>query len=132
MSWEGVKDHFKRNKHRYGYGAAVIVVGVGTAIITALIVGDKDSGSGNVVTASGSNNVVAGERVVMENVSFISANRQGSPSWVVRCIETGEVETSQRKMARSMGIHENQLSEHLTGKTSDVDGYHFERLCLAG
>jgi len=75
--------------------------------------------------------VVLGKKVVIGNISYISADRQGPPSWVVRCKETGEIFTSQKAAAKEMGILASQLSQHLNGVRDHVDTYHFERICMA-
>jgi hypothetical protein len=72
-----------------------------------------------------------GDGAVMNNVSFISSNRQGSPSWVVRCIETDEVFTSQRKAALALDIPQSELSQHLSGRLDSAHGRTFERICMA-
>ena len=64
-------------------------------------------------------------------VSYISADRQGPPSWVVRCLETGDVFTSQRAAALAMNLAQDHLSNHLNGTRDNVNGYHFERICMA-
>jgi hypothetical protein len=74
---------------------------------------------------------VTGRKVVMNNVSYISADRQGPPSWVVRCKETGDIFTSQNSAAVKMNIPANNLSQHLNGVRDHVNGLHFERICLA-
>ena len=61
----------------------------------------------------------------------ITSNRQGPPSWVVRCIETGEVFSSQNKAAEVLGISKQDLSKHLNKTMDTADGLHFERICMA-
>lgn len=74
---------------------------------------------------------VLGKKVVMNNVSYISSNRQGAPSWVVRCIETGSIFPSQRLAALTMDIPEREISKHLNGIMDNVRGFTFERICMA-
>lgn len=132
MTDQKIRQHVENHKTFY------ISLGTGVAFagITALImrgVASQPIRVGNVADAAGAGNVaVAGKKVVMNNVSFISANRQGSPSWVTRCLETNEVFTSQRKAALAMGIPQSELSQHLNGIRDTADGRHFERICLAG
>lgn len=40
-----------------------------------------------------SQNIVTGKNNVLNNVSYISADRKGPPSWVVRCKETDQIFT---------------------------------------
>jgi hypothetical protein len=43
------------------------------------------------------------------------ARKQGPPSYVIRCIETGEIFTSQAEACRQLGIDPSRLSRHLNG-----------------
>jgi hypothetical protein len=126
--YQKVKRHVLRHQVRYAAGGSVVVAG-----FTCLIMRDVISlpiSRGSAVTADRGIAVV-GKKVVMNNVSYISADRQGPPSWVVRCKETGNVFTSQRSAALEMGLPANELSQHLNGLREHVYGNHFERLCLA-
>jgi hypothetical protein len=126
---ERIKEHFEKHKIAYSCG----LTGLGVAGITCIIIRDYVSQpiSSNVIGAAGSNVIGAGKKVVINKVSFISANRQGPPSWVVRCKETGSIFTSQRSAASEMGITQVNLSRHLNGMQDHAEGYHFERICLA-
>ena len=42
---------------------------------------------------------VIGKKVSLNNVSYISSDRQGPPSWVIRCLETGEIFMSLKVLA---------------------------------
>lgn len=123
-----IKDHIERHKVAYSFAAGAALAG-----ITAVIVRDFVSlpiSHGTSVTAKRGISVL-GRKVVMNNVSYISANRQGPPSWVVRCIETGAIFTSQHAAATEMGIPASELSKHLNGLMDHARGNHFERICLA-
>jgi len=114
-----------------------ILTGVGGASlagITCLIMRGAASQpiSSSITGTAGSCITGTRNKVVMSNVSFISANRQGSPSWVVQCTETGDVFRSQRAAALAMGINQVELSKHLNGKIPHANDMHFERICLAG
>ena len=75
--------------------------------------------------------IVLGKNATLNQVSYFASERQGPPSWVVRCIETGNVFTSQRSAAFAMEISESNISRQLNGLKDQADGYHFERLCMA-
>lgn len=127
---EGVDDlktHIRENKRRYLLGV------LGFAGITCLVMRGVASQpiSSSVTGAAGSNVIGAGKKVVMRNVSFISSNRQGPPSWVVRCLDTGDIFTSQRSAALALGITETNLSKHLNGLQETAEGLSFERICMA-
>jgi hypothetical protein len=141
-----VKKHVEDNKGFYvGLGAGVALAGItflimrqcsncsisraiGVTAKRAPGVPGKASVNALEVNRGG---LVLGNSYALNNVSFISSNRQGPPSWVVRCLETGNVFTSQRAAALAMKFSESHLSEHLNGLRDHIDGYHFERICLA-
>jgi hypothetical protein len=62
---------------------------------------------------------------------MIEANRQGPPSWVVRCKETSDIFMSQKAAAKEMGLSASHLSDHLSGGMDHVRGFTFERICMA-
>lgn len=128
---EGAKKHFKKNKKFYtGLGVGV---GLSLAYFTSPIVRGvvhQPISHGTSVTANRGISVV-GKKVSLNNVSYISADRQGPPSWVVRCKETGDIFLSQRSAAMEMELPEAELSKHLNGLMDHVRGNHFERICLA-
>jgi hypothetical protein len=130
------KDQLEKAKRFIQRNWKPFVVGIGFAGITYAItrgVSSQSIGRGIVpVAAQGGNVAVLGKKAVMSNVSFISSYRQGSPSWVVRCLETDEIFTSQRKAAIVMGLTPYHLSQHLNHMRDNVKGFHFERICLAG
>jgi hypothetical protein len=137
---EEIKSHFERNKRTYIIGGAVL------AGITCLVMRGhafQHIGRGIPVAAKGGIPVL-GENVVnvrplslfsnrMTNhiVSVIESGRQGPPSWVIRCKETGEIFTSQAGAAREMDLPANEISRQLNGLIDHVRDFHFERICLA-
>jgi hypothetical protein len=129
--WQQFKDHVYRNRQAYISGTVCTII---TAGITCLVMrsNSKQYISRDTIVTAGRDTIVAGKNVVMENVSFISSDRQGAPSWVVRCKETGEIFSSQSSAALKLGLSPSRLSQHLTGVTDHVNGLHFERICLAG
>lgn len=121
------------SEHSEFYIRAGIAVGV--AGFTAVIMrgfASQPIRVGNVTDAAHGGIVsVMGKKAVMSNVSFISSYRQGSPSWVVRCLESGEIFASQRQAALAMNIPQSELSKHLNGHFDTAHGRHFERICMA-
>jgi hypothetical protein len=120
-----VKQHFKDYQ-----GVYAIVV---TAGITYLIMrqNSKLSIRGATIAPAKGATIVLGQNNTLSNVSYISSNRQGPPSWVVRCLETDAIFASQKSAAEAMGINAGVLSSHLNGFRDHVNGYHFERICMA-
>lgn len=143
---EKIKNHVKENKEVYiSVGVSVLFAGITVLIVKR----NSDCGIGSVIhgTAKGSpavpgetsvnalevnrGGLVLGDSYALNNVSFIFRNRQGPPSWVVRCMETNGIFTSQNSAAIAMDIQPSILSRHLNGLLEDANGYHFERVCLA-
>ncbi len=124
-----VKSHFEKYKFAYLAGGVVGIAGI-TYLIMRGVDPSEPIGRGISVTAERGISVL-GKKVVMENVSYISSNRQGPPSWVIRCVETGDIFTSQISAAREMGLPASEISKQLNGVMDHVRGNHFERICLA-
>lgn len=116
-----IKEHVARHKTAYLIGSFVVVAG-----ITYLVVRKMTSGQDNVTVRSF--NILSNHPSI---VTMIESNRQGPPSWVVRCLDTGEWFSSQRAAALANGIYESHLSQHLNGLQDHVNGLHFERVCIA-
>ena len=136
-----VKTHFVKHKQLYlgiTIGAGLIML----AGITYVIVRDTsqlDQRGNSVLPQRGisvldvkaENSQVVTNYGSMGNVSYISANRQGPPSWVIRHVETGEIYTSQNSAATNLDISGSELSKHLNGLMDNVRGMTFERICMA-
>ena len=129
-----VKKHFKNNQKIY-FG---IAIGVGVAGITWVIVRRVTAQPISLGTSETTQTGISvlGQRVVIKdstlnNVSYISSERSGPPSWVVRCKETDQVFTSQRNAALAMELSQSEISKHLNGVMDDVRGFTFERICMA-
>jgi hypothetical protein len=119
--------HFK--KHRNAYVGIAVGIGIGL-VMTRCLGAESKTVIGDVVIGD-ETNVIAGHNNILNQVSYIDSLRQGPPSWVVRCLETGEVFTSQKAAAKAMGISASHLSRHLHGNLAVVRGYTFERICMA-
>jgi hypothetical protein len=55
--------------------------------------------------------------VIKDSVFFFQTygRKQGPPSYVIRCVETGEIFTSQAEACRKLGLDPSTLSRHLNG-----------------
>lgn len=93
--------------------------------------GSSYTGAGESSNGQGVTFVQPKAKTVTNNVAIIDARRQGPPSWVVRCVETGQITSSQRAMAAALGISESNISKQLNGILDHAEGYHFERICLS-
>ena len=127
---EKLRNHYYRYRTEYICAASLI----GFALITHSVMRrnfiTQPINGGISAVADGGISVV-GKKVVMDNVSYISQNRKGPPSWVVRNLETGAVFTSQKAAASELEIPASELSKHLNGLMENVRGLHFERVCMA-
>lgn len=136
-----IKKHILENKEVYIGIGSITFAGITFVIMRGIY--SKHISRGIPVTASRGipvtgesvvintlSNTLFGNNKVLNNVSYFSSNRQGPPSWVVRCVETGKVFTSQRSAALEMDIPENELSRHLKGILDNVRGNTFERICM--
>lgn len=137
-----VKAHVGRYKVAYSVGGVIVVAGITGAIMRGVALQHIGRGipvaaergipvlaDGSVVTNNAS--FIFGQNKVLNNVSYIASRRQGPPSWVVRCLETNQIFTSQNEAAMLMDIPAAELSRHLNGLLDHVYNWHFERICLA-
>jgi hypothetical protein len=128
----GIRAHVDRHKNLYYVGSLAVVAGI-TYAITRSTIAQRVMGEGlnaqRALTNTASFSFA--KNATLNNVSFIVSNRQGPPSWVIKCVETGEEFLSQRSTAIAKGLRQSDLSQHLNGLQENVNGLHFERLCLA-
>jgi hypothetical protein len=127
--FKNVRSHFERHKIAYSFGAGLAIAGITCLIMRG--VRSQHIGRGISVTADRGISVVADGSVVKDNLFLISSRRQGAPSWVVRCLETGEIFSSQLSAAKEMNLPASELSQHFNGKMDHVRGFTFERICMA-
>jgi hypothetical protein len=137
-AFEGITNHVKRHKVAYSFGAGVAVAGL-TCLIMRGVYSQHIRGAVG-VPAQGAVGVLGVSDVNIHPLSFFSkqnvvtvieANRQGPPSWVVRCKETLDIFPSQKAAAKEMGLSASHLSDHLSGGMDHVNGFTFERICMA-
>ena len=116
MNKNEIKQHFRDNKKLYfvgGTGAAV-----GAAAMFLLTRGNVQIvDSFRILSPSKNTNVVVAQLA-----------RRGHPGNVIRCLDTGEVFSSQRRAAELLGINRYELWEHLNGLKPDVSGLKFEKI----
>lgn len=148
-----IKEHYKKYKTLYLCTATGVVI----AGFTYLIMRGRYEGLGNAgpygpktidtsvtmrpirdskcisraIGVTAGRDIVVTKKSILNNVSYISSNRKGAPSWVIRCVETGIIFTSQHSAALSMELSESHISAHLNGIRDNVNGYTFERICMA-
>jgi hypothetical protein len=127
MNKQAVKKHFIDYLEVYGGVAIGMGIGIG---IGATFVGIKTPTVIPAVAVTGKRLGIANS-VLGGTVNIIEAGRQGPPSWVVQCIETGEVFLSQSAAALAAGVSRSHMSNHLNGLLDHVNNQHFARICLA-
>lgn len=128
--FQSVKSHIREHKVVYcSVGSSIIVAGITVLIMRGVASQHIDRGIS--VVAERGISVFADRSVVTNNVSLISSRRQGAPSWVVRCIETGQTFMSQLAAAEGMNLPASEISKHLNGVMDNVRGFTFERICMA-
>jgi hypothetical protein len=121
-NFERIKQHVEKHKVAYSVGGVVVIAA--TSFVVGRYVGMR----------FGPNAWLNAKKIVIkENVFLIHTYERwtGPPSWMVRCVETGRVFTSQRAAAHEMGISQGVLTSHLNGRAEHVGGYHFVRVAMA-
>jgi hypothetical protein len=126
--YQEITAHLEENKTLYVAAGGMLFAG-----ITCLIMrGIASQSIGSSITGTADHGItVIGKKIAMNNVSYISANRQGPPSWVVRCLETNEIFTSQRAAEMAMDLTPGNVSKQIAGLIDHANSFHFERICLA-
>lgn len=127
--YQTLKNHIDRHKVAYSLGSGVAIAGITYVIMKGVVLQHIDRGIS--VVADRGISVIADRSVVKNNVFLISSRRQGAPSWVIRCLETGGIFSSQLSAAKEMNLPSSEISKHLNGMMDDVRGFTFERICLA-
>ena len=119
VKYTEIKEHVRRNKTAYTVGTTGIVLVIATFFVTRRVYGP--------------NAFLAKKIVIKDSVLIFStyARKQGPPSYVVRCVETKRIFTSQAEAARGMGLDPSDLSKHLNEIRDHVKGYHFTRVAIA-
>jgi hypothetical protein len=125
-AFKNVKNHFERHKVAYSFGAGLVTMGV---------IGYVTKGRLGVTfnTPIDSDTIIVRPIALFSKqiVTVVKADRQGPPSWIIECIETGEKTLSQRAMSDLKGLSQSKLSQHLNGAREHVEGLHFRRLAMA-
>lgn len=136
-----LKKHLKKHKTQYIFVGGVLV-GLTLAGFTLVIVKKSSIDFGEKLRINGD---TIGEKLRINGdtgfinfgtikdsvVNVVERDGRGHPGYLVRCVENGLVYTSQTSAAKALGLNQTQLSNHMTGRTPHVKGYHFERIRLA-
>jgi len=133
-----VKEHIREHKIVY----ASVASGITFAGITYFIMRGASQSIGHDVIEAAQHDVIelgkssAIQKVIginntLNSVSYFSADRQGPPSWVVKCKESGNIFSSQNAASVAEEVTISNLSRHLNGLQENANGKHFERICMA-
>lgn len=135
MNKEQIKEHWEKHKVKY----LCTGTAVSSAIITLFIVRRNDSGlrcepdSGlrcepDIVAPSlNFRDIIGDYNTVTQN---IYKGEKGHPGFLTRCIETGELFSSQKTAADHFGISESALSSHLNKDFELDQDLNFERVIV--
>lgn len=142
---QAIKDHIERNKKRY-ICAGVVVGTLVFALITHRIVrrtrypialGAKDAvahgATSSVVQLENAPSIFYKSKSIdyhpSHTVNYYTG-KKGHPGFMTRCLETGEIFSSQKKAAKAYDVTEKMISGNLNGRLPDVNGLHFERVSV--
>ena len=136
-----IKAHIERNRTKY-ICAGAMVSAIGFALITRYIMRRVNLSEVHSVSDAGvhsvprpivrlgdsSSYVSANGKNISQNIKVIYNGEKGHPGFVTRCLETGDVFSSQKKAARFAKVSPSIMSSHLRGRPLDVNSLHFERV----
>jgi hypothetical protein len=114
---EKIKNHLKKHKTTYITGGVCLVVGTAVGVVLSAT---------KVSVGSGQNNYQVGLLNYWFNHSTtIDMPATGNRGEIVFCEETKQLFPSIRAAAKALDISQGNLSQHLRGHQSQVNGYHF-------
>lgn len=119
--FEKFKNHLREHKKEYLIGGGCLVLGaVGGAILVA-------SGGSYQPTQKVTNILAKGTTVNQTQIN-VHIEALGDPGNIVQDLDTGTIYASQGQAARELGVNPARLSEHLKGKTDNVNGHRLTKL----
>lgn len=74
---------------------------------------------------------IVNNNVVDNSTTFVNVVRQGAPSYIVECIETGEKFMSQNDLAKRLGVSPKIVSDYFAGKNDSIRKMTFRRIGMA-
>ena len=133
---EDIRNHFQKNKNAYMAGAAgILFAGITCRIMKGSypdVLRVSESSVPRVLDGPAKVTVTPlslfSNRMTNNIVTVIEREGRGHPGYLVRCLETNEIFTSQYEAARQLGVWPSIVSGHLNGKLADVAGKHLERI----
>jgi len=144
MMNEKIKNHFIKHKEAYIVGVSGVIVSALATYTCCKMRGrhadvPRVSDEGLITERSVVNEpIIRSLNLLSKNsgnhtnvVAVVEKEGRGHPGYLVKCLETGEILSSQQQMANKFGIPESVLSDHLRGRFDNANGLHFERLNVA-
>lgn len=136
---EKIKNHLKRRRIVYtSICTGVVVAGITVLIMReprTILQGGVDC---PVKEPTGSLSFLFGRSIfghvsnTNNAVTTIHNGLKGHPGFVTRCVETGELFTTQGSASKAFNIPESIMSKHLNQGRELIEGLHFERLGVFG
>jgi hypothetical protein len=120
-----IKAHVRKNKKWYqgfGFGLA--------AGITLIMLKGQYAGLDKAATTVFARPLFlfSNHNKMVNVVAVVAGEGRGHPGFPVICKETGHVFLSQKGAALWAEVSDRHMSRHLNGMSTDVDGWHFQRL----
>jgi hypothetical protein len=125
-----MKEHFNKYKLVYiSAGVSITIAGITCTLMRgryAELLSGSDTAENSVFVRPLS--ILSNQRNNI--VTVIERAGQGHPGYLVRCLETGTIFSSQKQAAIMHGVSDAILSLHVRGKIPNINGLHFERVSL--
>ena len=135
MNPETIKKHFTEHKEVYiGIGIGLTLAGITWVIVRghkpglAMQTGPGTSYADPVLSSTGDASPLIFAPGAESVTTNIYTGKKGHPGFITRCIETGDIFSSQQKAADYFQIDTKILSQHLRGLLENAQGYHFEHV----
>lgn len=127
MNTDKLKAHVKRHREAYIVGIVCL------AGITYLVMRSRHTGLTKV--PDGHESVTVRPLSIFANqknniVTVIEREGRGHPGYLIKCLETGEIFSSQAVAADAAGTSPWFMSGHINGRFPDVNGRHFDRVSV--
>ena len=121
VKYEQIKGHVGRHKTVYAFGAGVVLVI--TVVVTKRVIFPNQTA------------MLIKKLVIKDSVFLIQtyARRQGPPSYLIECLETGMKWSTQTGTARDIGVSPSLISSRFAdtnGAVAVINGLHYVRRAM--
>lgn len=118
--WERVKNHFRENRNIYLAGGVCLVAG---AVLGYSL---KDEGDDFALEAGGDMVLGDMDKSTHNTTNNVTVNMGGHMHKIIKNTSTGEVFESVNAAAESAGVPRTRMSNHINGRTDNVNGVEYE------